>query len=136
MRVLPGLLLAAALFNLSPASAAPKEAVASPEVQKEFGAFIENFRVAVKANDAKAVAGLTKMPFESHTDDYDATAFETKVYKKEFTAKTRACIQRSKSVYERSPDKTESYLIFCGQEIFRFTKTPEGFLFTAIGAND
>ena len=143
MRVLPGLLLAAALFNLSPAlvasaapQSAPKEAVASPEVQKEFAAFIEKFRAALKANDAKAVAGLTKMPFLSHTDMYDAAAFQNKVYKKEFTAKTRACIGRSKALYDLAPDKTEYYSIFCGQEIFMFTKTPEGFLFTEIGVND
>ena len=138
MRVLPGLLLAAALFNLSPASAAPqpKQAVASPEVQKEFEGFIAKFRAALKANDVKAVAGLTKMPFMSHTDMYDAAAFQNKVYKKEFTAKTRACIERGKAVYDRAPDKSESYSIFCGDEIFMFTKAPEGFLFTEIGAND
>lgn len=147
MRVLPGLLLTAALFNLSPAlvapapaapqaAATPKQAVASPEVQKEFAGFIANFRGALKANDAKAVASLTKMPFLSHTDMYDAAAFQNKVYKKEFTAKTRACIERSKALYDRAPDKSESYSIFCGEEIFTFTRTPEGFLFTEIGAND
>jgi hypothetical protein len=145
MRVLPGLLLATALFSLSaalvaPASAAPqatpKQAVASPEVQKEFEAFIQKFRAALKTNDAKAVASLTKMPFLSHTDMYDAAAFQNKVYKKEFTAKTRACIERGKALYDRAPDKSESYSIFCGEEIFTFTKTPEGFLLTEIGAND
>ena len=140
MRVLPGLLLAAALLNpVAPASAAPpapKDPVASPEVQKEFDAYIQKFRAAVKANNAKAVAELTKMPFMSHTDEYDAATFQSKVYKKEFTAKTRACIERSKPLYDRSPDKTESYSIFCGDEIFTFTKTPTGFLFTDIGVND
>jgi exonuclease VII large subunit len=147
MRVLPGLLLAAALFSLSPAlvapapaaaqaAAIPKQAVASPEVQKEFAGFIASFRAALKANDAKAVASLTKMPFLSHTEMYDAAAFQNKVYKKEFTAKTRACIERSKPLYDRAPDKTESYSIFCGEEIFTFTRTPEGVLFTEIGVND
>ena len=147
MRVLPGLLLAAALFNLSPAlvtpapaapqaAATPKQAVASPDVQKEFASFIANFRAALKANDAKAVASLTKMPFLSHTDEYDAAAFQNKVYKKEFTAKTRACIERSKPLYDRAPDRSESYSIFCGEEIFTFTRTPKGFLFTEIGVND
>jgi hypothetical protein len=143
MRVLPGLLFAAALLSFAPGFAAvaapqsaPKEAVASPEVQKEFAAFIEKFRAALKANDLKAVTDLTKLPFLSHTDEYDAAAFQAKVYKKEFTAKTRACIQRSKAVYDRSPDNSESYLIFCGEEIFMFTKTSTGFLFTEIGVND
>ncbi len=137
MRVLPGLLLAAVLFNPALAAPpAPKDPVASPEVQKDFEAYILKFRGAVKANDAKAVADLTKMPFMSHTDMYDAAAFQNKVYRKEFTSKTRACIERSKPLYDRSPDKTESYSIFCGEEIFMFTKTPTGFLFTGIGAND
>lgn len=139
MKSLPALILAAALLSVAPAVAAvaaPKDPVASPEVQKEFAAFIEKFRAALKANDSKAVAELSRMPFLSHTDEYDAAAFQAKVYKKEFTAKTRACIQRSKPVYDRSPDKTESYAIFCDDEIFSFTKTPAGFLFTDIGAND
>lgn len=137
MKSLSGLIFAAALLSLAPAAvAAPKEAVASPEVQKEFATFIEKFRAAVKADDSKAVLGLTKLPFMSHTDEYDATAFQAKVYKKEFNAKNRACIQRSKTVYDRSPDNSESYSIFCGNEIFSFTKTSTGFLFTEIGAND
>jgi hypothetical protein len=131
------LLIAAALLSLAPAAvAAPKEPVASPEVQKEFAVFIEKFRTALKVNDPKAVVGLTKLPFLSHTNEYDAAAFQAKVYKKEFTAKTRACIQRAKAVYERSPDNSEAYLIFCGEEIFRFSKTSTGFLFAEIGIND
>ena len=132
-------MLAAALLSLAPAAVAapkPKDPVASPEVQKEFAAFIEKFRAALKANDVKAIVGLSKMPFLSHTDEYDAAAFEAKVYKKEFSAKTRACIQTKNAVYDRAPDKTESYSISCDEEIFSFTKTPAGFLFTGIGAND
>lgn len=137
MKPLSRLMIAAALLSLaSSALAAPKEPVASPEVQKEFAAFIEKFRTALKANDPKAVVGLTKLPFLSHTNEYDAAAFQAKVYKKEFTAKTRACIQRSKAVYERSPDNSGAYLIFCGEEIFRFTRTSTGFLFAEIGDND
>jgi hypothetical protein len=147
MKSLSRLTLAAALLSLAPAFAAPavaapqsavarKEAVASPEVQKEFATFIEKFRAALKANDVTAVTGLTKLPFLSHTDEYDAAAFQAKVYKKEFTSKTRACIQRSKAVYNRSPDNSESYFIFCGDEIFVFTRTPAGFLLAEIGVND
>ena len=134
MRLIFSALLAVAIS--SSAFSAPKDPVASPELQKEFATFIGQFRAAVKANDAKAVAGLSKMPFLSHTDEYDAAAFETKVYKKEFTAKTRACIQSKKPLYERSSDNSEAYLIFCGEEIFRFHKTSAGFLFAEIGVND
>jgi len=122
----------------SQALAAPAQAQkkASPEVQKEFAAFIEKFRAALKANDSKAVAAMTKLPFMSHTDMHDAAAFHEKVYKKDLTAKTRACLQRNKAVYDRAPDNSEYYSIFCGEEIFLFTKTPTGFLFAEIGVND
>jgi len=115
---------------------APKNAVASPEVQKEFAAFIAKFRAALKANDSKAVAAMTKLPFMSHTDMHDAATFHEKVYKKDLTAKTRACLQREKAVYDRAPDNSDNYFLFCGEEIFTFTKTPAGFLFTEIGVND
>ncbi|WP_315833548.1 hypothetical protein [Bradyrhizobium prioriisuperbiae] len=137
MNSLPGLIVAATLLGVMPAAiAAPKDPVASAEVQKEFAAFIDKFRAALKANDLEAVVNLSKMPFLSHTDEYSAEAFRTKVYKREFTARTRACIQSKKATYDHSPDNTESYSIFCGDEIFMFTKMPAGFLFTEIGVND
>lgn len=118
--------------------AAPPQASkkASPEVQKEFSAFIEKFRAALKANDAAAVAGMTKLPFMNDASTRDAAQFRDKVYKRDFTAKTRACIQRNKAVYDRAPDNSDNYTIFCGEEIFLFTRTPTGFLFTEIGMND
>jgi hypothetical protein len=115
---------------------APKKAVASPAVQKEFAAFIEKFRAALKANDAAAVAGMTKLPFMNDASTRDAAQFREKVYKQDFTAKTRACLQRNKAVYDRAPDNSDNYSIFCGEEIFLFTRTPAGFLFTEIGMND
>lgn len=123
----PGASLAA------PAQASKK---ASPEVQKEFSAFIEKFRAALKANDAAAVAGMTKLPFMNDASTRDAAQFREQVYKRDFTAKTRACIQRNKAVYDRAPDNSDNYSIFCGDEIFLFTRTPTGFLFTEIGMND
>ena len=30
----------------------------------------------------------------------------------------------------------DNYFVFCGKLIFVFTKTPAGFLFTEVGAND
>ena len=40
---------------------APKKAVASPALQKEFDGFIAKFRAALKANDSAAVAGMTRL---------------------------------------------------------------------------
>ena len=51
MKTMSGIALAATLALLAPAFAqAPKKAVASPALQKEFDGFIEKFRAALKSN--------------------------------------------------------------------------------------
>ena len=132
------IVLAAALIQLAPAfaQAAPKNAVASPALQKEFDGFIGKFRAALKANDSAAVAGMTRLPFMNDGSIRDAAQFHEKIYKREFTAKKRACIQRAKAVYGRDGENNDNFFIFCGEDIFTFTKTPAGFLFTEIGLND
>ena len=131
------IVLATALLNLAPAAAqALKQAVASPALQKEFDGFIEKFRAALKTNDSAAVAGMTQLPFMNDSAIRDAAQFRAKTYRTSFTAKDRACIQRGKAVYDRDPENNDNYSVFCGQHIFVFTKTPAGFVFTDIGAND
>ena len=137
MKFLLRMMLAAAFVNLAPAVAkAPKEAVASPALQKEFDGFIGKFRAALKANDSAAVASMTRLPFEYDGSIRDVAQFRAKVYPLAFTAKNRACIQRGKAIYDRDQYKNESYFVFCGELIFVFTKTPAGFLFTDISVND
>jgi hypothetical protein len=135
MKALLKIALAIALVNFVPALAqAPKPEVASPALQKEFDAFIGRFRVALKANDASAIAGMTKFPFGGNAAD--AAQFRTKIYPKIFNAKYRACIQHGKGVYDRDGLNNDNFFIFCGDDIYIFTKTPEGFLFTEVGVND
>lgn len=137
MKFLLRIMLAAALVNVAPAvAAAPKNAVASPALQKEFDGFIEKFRAALRTNDSAAVAGMTRLPFMNDSAIRDAAQFRAKTYASSFTAKNRACIQRGKAIYERDQDKNDSYSVFCGELIFVFTKTPAGFLFTDISVND
>jgi hypothetical protein len=129
--------LAAALVHAAPAFAqAPKKAVASPALQKEFDGFIAKFRAALKANDSAAVAGMTRLPFMNDDTIRDATQFHEKVYKRDFTAKNRACLQRGKAVHDRDGENNDNYFVFCGELIFVFTRTPAGFLFSEIGMND
>jgi hypothetical protein len=132
------IVLAAALMHLAPAfaQAAPKNAVASPALQKEFDGFIGKFRAALKTNDSAAVAGMTRLPFMNDGSIRDAAQFNEKVYKREFTAKKRACIQRGKAVYDRDGENNDNFFIFCGEDIFTFTRTPAGVLFTEFGVND
>ena len=136
MNILRRLALAVALTHLAPALAqAPKQAPASAVLQKDFAAFIARFRAALKANDAAAVSDMTKLPFDS--GDYpDAAQFRTKGYPKIFTPKNRACVQRTKGLYDRDQLGNDYYSLFCGELIFVFTKTKGGFLFTDVGAND
>ncbi len=137
MKVWLRIVLAAALVHLAPAFAqALKKAVASPALQKEFDDFITKFRAGLKANDSAAVAGMTRLPYMNDSSIRNATQFREKVYKPGFTAKNRACIQRGKAVYDRDGENNDSYFIFCGEDIFVFTKTPAGFLFTEVGVND
>ena len=137
MRFFLRILFVTALVNLAPAVAqVPKQAVASPALQKEFDGFIEKFRAALKANDSAAVASMTQLPFMNDKAIRDAAQFRAKIYLTSFTAKNRACIQRGKAVYDRDPENNDNYFVFCGDLIFVFTKTPAGFLFTDVGAND
>jgi hypothetical protein len=137
VRFLLRIVLATALVSLAPAVAqAPKKAVASAALQKEFDGFIEKFRAALRTNDSAAVAGMTRLPFMNDSAIRDAAQFRAKSYPTWFTAKNRACIQRGKAVYDRDQENHDNYAVFCGEDIFGFTKTPAGFLFTAVDAND
>ena len=137
MTILMRIALAAALVQLAPAFAkAPKKAVASPALQKEFNGFVEKFRAALKANDSAAVAGMTRLPFEYNGTVRDAAQFRAKAYPATFTAKNRACIARGKATYDHDGDNNDNYSIFCGDKIFIFTKTPTGFFFTDVSEND
>lgn len=116
-----------------PAQAAKK---APPAVQAEFTGFMRRFAAALKANDAVAVAGMAKLPFQGDADVSTAAQFQTKIYKGRFSASARACLQRSAAVYDRDPENNDNFLVFCGDTIFTFTRTPAGFLLTDIGEND
>src|SRR3954447_13221251 len=102
MKILSTLVLAAALAQPAAGFAqAPKKAVASAALQQEFDGFIAKFRAALKANDSGAVAGMTRFPYGSDRSIRDAAQFRAKAYSHDFSAKSRACIQRSKAVYDR-----------------------------------
>ncbi|WP_225156386.1 MULTISPECIES: hypothetical protein [unclassified Bradyrhizobium] len=108
MQFLLRIMLATALVNLAPAVAAtPKNAVASPALQKEFNDFIEKFRAALRTNDSAAVASMTRLPFMNDSGIRDAAQFRAKTYPTSFTAKNRACIQRGKAFYDRDQENND-----------------------------
>lgn len=135
MRIFSIIVVASALMIPALASAqAPKKA--PPAVQAEFEGFIAKFRAALKADDAAAVAGMTKLPFMGDKAYSDAAQFRAKGYQEFFPAKDRACVQRKKAVYDRDGENNDSYHVLCSETIFTFTRTPAGFLFTDVGMND
>jgi len=129
-------LMLASMIAAPALAQAPKQAVASPALKAEFEGFIAKFRAAVKANDSAAVAGMTRLPFMGDKTWSDAAKFRAKAYPEFFTAQNRACIQRNKAAYDRDGDNNDNYHITCFENIFTFTRTPAGFLFTDVGVND
>jgi hypothetical protein len=104
-------------------------------IQKEYDQFIAKFRVALKANDAAAVTGLTRFPFHWN-ENRDAEYFRKNLYAKIFTPRIRTCIGRGKGYYAHSPSGETSFTVVCGEDLYLFTKTPEGFRFAETGVND
>jgi hypothetical protein len=131
-------LVAGLLHPLSPQALAQDAETPKPPagVQKEFDDFLGPFRAALKANDAAAVAAMTKMPFFHDDAMIDAAQFQVKAYPAYFTKKTRACLRNTKAVYDRDGENNDNYFIFCGEQIFVFVRTPTGFLFSEVSAND
>ncbi|MGB3446387.1 MAG: hypothetical protein WBA48_06800 [Xanthobacteraceae bacterium] len=107
MRIFSIIVLASALMSPTLALAqAPKKA--SPAVQAEFDGFIAKFRAALKANDAAAVAGMTRLPFMGDKTYSDVAQFSAKGYQEFFPAKDRACVQRKKAIYDRDGENNDT----------------------------
>lgn len=127
-------LLAAFVAAAAPVLAQASRPAAPPAaVKTEFDAFLAKFRAALKANDAAAVAGLTRLPFMAESD---AATFRAKDYPRLFNAKSRACLARTKPVYDLDGEKNHAYSLFCGETIYVFTRDAGGFRFTDVGVND
>jgi len=135
MKTFSTLTLAIALLCAGSALAAGAKK-APPDVQSAFEAFIAKFRAALAHNDAAAVAGMAQLPFQGDPAVATAAQFQAKIYKANFTAKNRACLQNAAPAYDRDPDNNDSFFFTCGDASFVFTKTAAGFLLADIGAND
>lgn len=124
-----------AAFAICAAASTAHAQRAPADVQMDYDRFILKFRAALKANDGAAVAELTQFPFYWN-EMRDAAYFRKNVYGKIFTANARGCVARGKGVYGRAPDGHDNFSVFCGKDLFLFTKTPGGFRFAEVGAND
>jgi hypothetical protein len=133
---LPGavLLLGAVVIGAATSPAHAQRTKAPADIQKDYDQFIARFRNALKANDVAAVAAMTKLSF--YRDDKQGADYVRKNYRDIFTAKVSGCIARNKGVYDRAPDGTHYFTVFCGEELFLFNKTPDGFRFAEVGVDD
>jgi hypothetical protein len=137
MTILRRLVLLAGVFAVAfAASAVHAQTDRAPaDVQKSYDRFITAFRAALKADDSAAVAELTLFPF--YWDEMrDAAYFRKTIYAKVFTRKARACIARGRGLYARDGLGKDNFTIICGEDLFLFTGTPDGFRFSEVGVND
>jgi len=105
----------------------------SAEIKPEAGsfpAFWAQFKAAVQKRDKEAVARMTKFPFMGQ---YHSKAEFIKGYALILDERTRRCFSKAKPVKD---DKGDSYSVFCGEEIFTFSKANGEYRFTDIGMND
>jgi hypothetical protein len=100
------------------------------KVDPEFTAFWTKFKAAVARSDKAAVADMTKLPFLLASEEVDRAGF-IKQYNSLFTPSVRRCFARA-----RPSKDQEAMEIFCGDEIFLFSKVGGVYKFTDIGAND
>lgn len=120
------------LAAMSPVSAQSR---VSAGLQKEFNTFMTVFRAALKANDSAAVTAMTRFPF--HWNEFrDQAYFQTTIYAKIFTPRIRNCLARGKGFHARNPAGGDDFTLICGEDLFLFTRTPEGFRFVETGMND
>jgi hypothetical protein len=98
--------------------------------EPDFAPFWADFSAAAKAGDQAKVRALTKFPFLYDQKQRGEDGFSA-IWKGLFTPKARACLGKGKPVKDQ-----ENYVLFCGEVGFYFEKTPAGWQFTEIGAND
>jgi len=100
------------------------EAKDPPPSAESFAAFWKEFQSAVEKNDQEAIAALSNL-------GSGRTAALLKEHP--FTRAVRKCFATAKPVRDGDRDR---YCVFCGEEIFSFTKVNGAYKFTDIDMND
>ena len=96
-----------------------------------FALFWTQFKAAVAAKDKEAIAGMTKFPF-FYRDNLTRADF-IKQFDVIFNAKVTKCFRSAKP--EKDTNRV-SYTVFCGEDIFTFTKEGGEYRFTDVGVTD
>ena len=104
------------------------------EIKPEPGSFVlfwTLFKAAVANKNKEGIADMTKFPFNYNKKMTRADFI--KQFDVIFNARARKCFRNAKP--EKSTDR-ESYTVFCGDDIFTFTKENGEYRFTDIDLND
>jgi len=105
---------------------------AEPKAEaRSFALFWTQFKAAVANKDKEATAGMTRFPF-NYGERMNREDF-IKQFDVIFNAKVRKCFQRAKPMKDTN---RESYTVFCGEDIFTFTKDSSGYRLTDVDMND
>jgi hypothetical protein len=101
-----------------------------PAQHESFATFWAAFKSAVAKNDKEAVVAATHLPSFYPNNPRAKEAF-LQQYPSNFTKEVQKCFATAKPVRDR-----DSYVVFCGEEIFGFEKVNGAYKFTSIGMND
>jgi hypothetical protein len=99
-------------------------------LDKDFLDFWSNFKGALQKNDKEALATMTKLPYDFDGQKLNRAAF-IKQEEKIFPASVRKRLLKEKPVADKG-----SVFVFCGDDIYVFSKDNGKYKFTEIGAND
>jgi len=95
----------------------------------DFNSFFSAFKAAVARNDAKAVAGMTELPFLFDSKLRDSAGFQ-KIYPQLFDAKVRSCFAKAKPVVEQ-----DAQVVNCGRYLFYFRTVKNRYRFIEFAAD-
>lgn len=119
MRLLVSVLLVT-LLGFAPATPA----------DEDFAGFWTRFKVALKKRDKAAIVAMTKLPFLYDSKNLQKAQFVAKI-DEILPAKLSACFAKEKPVADK-----DAYSVFCGEQIYVFSKSNGRYLFSDIGVND
>uniref|UniRef100_UPI001954A388 hypothetical protein n=1 Tax=Streptococcus pneumoniae TaxID=1313 RepID=UPI001954A388 len=72
-----------------------------PPLAAEFQECLVGFRQALRANDASAVVGLTRLPMVHDDARRDRAHFESRICRQLFTARNRTCPQTARPIDQK-----------------------------------
>jgi hypothetical protein len=104
--------------------------VAQASTDRQFDLFWAKFKAALRKDDAAAIANMTKLPYILESKQLNRQQF-VQSYSKIFPSSVKKCLLK-----ETAQKDKDSYMFFCGEQIFVFSKTKGQYLFVEIGAND